>query len=174
MLVDILLSLLAFVLWILGVAGSFLPVLPWPQLSYIWILVIHFTFGKVFSIWFLIAWWLVVIWTLVLDYYVPLWGTKKFWWSKRWKWGSMIWLILWTMVLPLMGITFWPFGLFSIIWWPFLWAYLGEIFYLNDHKKALKSAIGSFIGFLTGTFIKIFVAIWLGILIVIEIVHYFL
>ncbi len=173
MFVDLLIALLVFILWILGVAGSLLPALPGPQLSYLGILILHFALWKPFSTWFLIARWIVVIGVLVLDYYVPIWGVKKFWGTQYGNWGSMIWLVLGTIILPFMGITFWPFGLFSLIWWPFIGAYLWEMYNAKDHQKALKSAIGSFIGFLAGTFVKIFVSVWLGILIVMEIVHYF-
>ncbi len=170
---DILVALLVFVLWILWVVGSLLPALPGPQLSYFGILILHFALWRPFSSWFLVTWWLVVVGVLVLDYYVPVWGTKKFGGTKYGNWGSMIGLILWTIILPLMGITFGPFGLLSLIWGPFVGAYLGEMYNAKNHKKALKSAFGSFIGFLAGTFVKVFVASWLGIVIVMEIVQYF-
>lgn len=173
MFVDILIALLVFILWILGVVGSLLPALPGPQLSYIGILIVHFAFWKVFSTWFLVTWGIVVVGVLVLDYLVPIWGTKKFWGTKYGNRWSMIWLLVWTIVLPFFGITFWPFGLISIIWGPFIGAYLWEIFHEKNEKKALKSAIWSFIWFLAGTFVKIFVAMWLGIILVVEIVQYF-
>lgn len=172
MLVNILLSLLIFFLWVLWVAGSFLPALPGPQLSYIGILIFYFFFEKTFSFWFLLTWWIIIIVVLVLDYLVPIWGTKKFGGTKYGNRWSILGLILWTMVFPLFWITFWPFGLFSIIWWPFLGAYIWEILFDKDHKKALKSAWWSFVGFLAGTFLKIFVAIWLWVVLMTHLVQY--
>lgn len=68
-----------------------------------------------------------------------------------------------------MGIVIWPFGLIGLLWWPFLWAYIGEIAYQKykkhrqDNKKALKSAFWSFLWFISGVLIKIIYTIIVAI-----------
>ena len=90
----------------------------------------------------------------ILDYVIPIIGTKKFGGTKAGVRGSTIGLIVSIFVLPILGITIGPFGIFGIILGPFLGAYFGEMIAHND-KNALRSAFGSFIGFIAGTFLKI-------------------
>ncbi len=142
---DIVLLIAGFLFIILGIIGSFLPILPGPITSWIGLLLLHLTKAVPQNWTFLgitlgIA---VLIW--IIDYFIPAMGTKKFGGSKFGVIGSMLGLIV--------GIVF--LGPLGIIIGPFLGAFLGEL--LKDSKntnKAFKAAIGSFIGFLTSTLIK--------------------
>lgn len=145
---DILLIIGGAILMIGGLLGSFLPVLPGLPLSYIGILLLHFTSIVQFSPTFLIVWLLIVIAIQVLDYFIPIWGTKFFGGSKYGTWGSTIGVIA--------GLFFAPWG---IILGPFLGAVIGELIYGKQFAPALKAGFGSFIGFLSGTFIKIVIAL---------------
>ena len=87
-----------------------------------------------------------------LDYIIPALGTKKFGGSKAGMIGTTIGLFI--------AIFFPIFGIFGIIIWPFIGAYVGEVLSKSNSKKALKAAFGSFLGFLTSTFIKFIVAVF--------------
>lgn len=156
---DILLIILWLVLCILAIIGSLLPVLPGPLLAYAALILLQLTSSHPFGWTFFIIRAVIIIFLTILDYIIPLRWTKKFWWSKRGNRWSTIWLIIAVIILPVLWITIWPFGLLWLIWWPFLGAYIGEILYGKRHEKAFKSALGSFIGFLTWTFLKLIFSI---------------
>lgn len=145
---DILLIIGGAILMIVGLLGSVLPVLPGLPLSYIGILLLHFTSIVQFSPAFLIVWLLIVIAMQVFDYFIPIWGTKFFGGSKYGTWGSTIGIIV--------GLFFSPWG---IILGPFVGAVIGELLYGKQFALALKAGLGAFIGFLTGTFAKIVIGL---------------
>ncbi len=155
---DIVLLVLGLVLMLIGILGSFLPVLPGPPLSWVGLLLLYLT-KAVPDDWWLLGITLVIALTVtVLDYVIPAAGTKKFGGSKAGMWGSIIGLLV-AIFFPVLG----PFG---IIVWPFVGALVGELSNKSDNKTALKAAFGSFIGFLTGTFLKFLIAvIYLGLFI---------
>lgn len=144
---DIFLIILAGILLFLGLLGSILPVLPGTPLSYLGILLLHFTSKVEFSIEFLVLWAILVILVQVLDYIIPIWGTKKFGGSKFGVWGSMLGIIV--------GMFFGPLG---IIFGPFIGAIIGELLAGKASKEAIKAGFGSFVGFLLGTISKLIVA----------------
>ncbi|NAS32223.1 DUF456 family protein [Flavobacteriaceae bacterium R38] len=154
---DIFLLGLGFILMCLGILGSFLPVLPGPPVSWLGLLVIHFTKSIPMNWWFLGITLVIALLVFVLDYIIPMIGTKKFGGSRAGVIGTTIGLII--------GILFFmPFG---IIIGPFVGALIGELSNQNDSKKAFKAAFGSFLGFITGTFLKFIVAvIYFGLFIV--------
>ncbi|MEJ1223209.1 DUF456 domain-containing protein [Sediminicola sp. 1XM1-17] len=153
---DIALVFLGFILMITGILGSFLPVLPGPPISWIGLLLLHYTKAIPMD-WVLLGITLIIaLVVLALDYIIPVMGTKKFGGSKAGMIGTTIGLLV-SLVFPILGI-------FGIIIWPFVGALVGELINRADHKSALKSAFGSFLGFLTGTFIKFVVAtVFLGL-----------
>ncbi|WP_179337164.1 DUF456 domain-containing protein [Winogradskyella ludwigii] len=154
---ELFLVLIALVLMILGIVGSFLPVLPGPLTSWAGLLVLHFTEGVEMSQTFLIVTLIVAIIIYVLDYIIPAIGTKRFGGSKAGMIGTTIGLII-GLLSPI------PFG---IIIGPFIGALIGELINENDINKALKAAFGSFLGFIASTFLKFIVAIvYLGFFIV--------
>ncbi len=142
---DYFLIAFGIVFIILGLAGCVLPVIPGPPLSYIALLLLHFTSGSQFSERFLITWAVLTIIVVLLDYLVPLWGTKAFGGSKQGMWGSLIGLFAGMFFFP-------PFG---IIIGPFLGAFIGELSTGKEAGMALKSGFGSFVGFLAGIVIKL-------------------
>jgi uncharacterized protein len=142
---DYVLIGLGVIFIISGVLGCVLPVIPGPPLSYIGLLLLHFTEKYQFSTRFLIIWAIITTVVYILDYVIPAWGTKKFGGSKRGVWGSIIGLIIGLFFFP-------PFG---IIVGPFVGAVVGELTSGKDSGLALKSGFGSFLGFLTGTLLKL-------------------
>ncbi len=147
---DIALIIIGFILCLIGIVGSFLPVLPGPFTSWLGLLLLHFT-NVISSDWRFLGITLgvaIIVW--ILDYIVPAWGTKRFGGTKYGMIGSSIGLII--------GLLF--LGPFGIIVGPFAGAFIGELIKdSNDSAKALKAAIGSFLGFLAGTFVKFVVSI---------------
>ncbi len=144
---EILLIVLAGILLIIGFLGCILPVIPGVPLSYIGILLLHFSPKVQFSSEFLIGWGIAVIAVQLLDYIIPIWGTKKFGGSKYGVWGSMIGMIL--------GLFFGPWG---IILGPFVGAVIGEMLAGKASNEAIRAGFGAFVGFLLGTISKLVVA----------------
>lgn len=160
---DIILIILWTICIIVGILGSVLPILPGPIIAFAGLLLLQFTSHHPFTRAFLIVRALVVVVINLMDYYVPIRWTKKFGGTKWWMRGSAIGLVVGVIVLPLLSITIWPFGLWGLIAWPFLGAYLGEKIWWRQHHLALRSAVGSFIGFLTGTLAKLVVCIVMAV-----------
>ena len=157
---EITLVILWLFLIILGFIGDFLPVLPWPIMSYLALLMVQLATHS-FSNEFMILMAIIAIVITTFDYIIPVLWTKRMWWTKRGTKWSTIGLIIWVIILPILWITLWPFGLIWLFWGPFLWAYIWERLYQAHHKqktnnnKALKAAFGSFLGFLTGILLKL-------------------
>lgn len=151
---DIILIIIAALFMLLGIIGSFLPVLPGPLTSWIGLLILHFAESIPMNKSFLIITLIIAILIWVLDYIIPAMGTKRFGGTKYGMIGTTIGLIV-GLIAPI------PFG---IVIGPFLGAYLGELLNNTDSAKAFKAAFGSFIGFITSTFMKFIVAIiYLGL-----------
>lgn len=140
---DILLIIVGAVCLVVGLLGCILPMLPGPPLSYVGILLLHFTSKVDFSPTMLLVWLAVVVVVQLLDYFIPLMGTKYFGGSKWGERGCLVGTIA--------GLFFMPWG---IVIGPFLGALVGELLVGRGAGKALKSGIGSLIGFLAGTVLK--------------------
>lgn len=153
---DIALLIIGFLFCLLGIIGSFLPVLPGPPVSWIGLLLLHLTTAVPEDWWFLGITGAVALFVFAMDYVIPAMGTKKFGGTRAGMIGTTIGLIV-GIIAPI------PFG---IIIGPFVGAFLGELSNKADNKTALKAAFGSFLGFLTGAFMKFVVSmIFLGLFI---------
>jgi uncharacterized protein YqgC (DUF456 family) len=159
---DYVLLILGFICIIFGVLGSVLPGLPGPPVSYLGLLMIHWTRFASFSTRMLIILAAIVAVVAVLDYLVPLWGTKTFGGSKAGVRGSTIGLIIGIILLPMFGIVLGPFGLFGILGGPFIGAWIGELYAGKESRQAFRAAFGSFIGFLAGTLMKVVLSVVLA------------
>jgi uncharacterized protein YqgC (DUF456 family) len=144
---DLALLILGGLLTMLGMAGSFLPIIPGPLTSWFGLLSLHNT-SKVEQDWYLLGWTLAVaLIVMALDYLIPIWGTKAFGGTKAGAIGATVGLVV--------GLFFPPFG---IIFGPFIGALAGELSKNADRKTALKAALGSFLGFLSGVLLKFIVS----------------
>lgn len=153
---DIILIIIAALFMVLGLIGSFLPVLPGPLTSWVGLLILHLANTVPMDKPFLIITLIVAVLIWVLDYIIPAIGTKRFGGTKYGMIGTSIGLVI-GLIAPI------PFG---VIIGPFIGAFLGELFNKTDSNTAIKAAFGSFIGFLTSAFIKFIVAvIYLGLFI---------
>ena len=147
---DILLLILGFVCIMVGLLGSFLPVLPGPSMSWIGLALLYFTNAVPANYWILGITLVITVLVSVLDYVIPAKGTKKFGGSSYGIWGTNIGLFV-GIIAPV------PFG---FLIGPFVGALIGElIFDYKDQNRALKAAAGSFVGFLASTFMKFLICV---------------
>ncbi|UBM59213.1 DUF456 domain-containing protein [Marinilongibacter aquaticus] len=157
---DILLLILSLVCLLVGLAGSVLP-LPGPPLSFVGLIVLHYSKFAHFSENTFIAFGLATLAVTVLDYYVPIWGTKKFGGTKAGVRGSTAGMLI--------GLFTGPWGIFI---GAFLGALLGEMIW-GDRPNALKAAIGSFAGFAAGIAMKLTLCLFMLYYAAREIFSYF-
>ncbi|MCV2485987.1 DUF456 domain-containing protein [Flavobacterium sp. SH_e] len=152
---DLLLLILAFICVIVGVFGSFIPVLPGLSSCWVGLLLLYLTKAVENNYWVLGITFVLMVIITILDYVIPSKGTKKFGGSSYGVWGTNIGLII-GIIAPI------PFG---IIIGPFVGAFIGELIYdSQNHKRALKAATGSLLGFLASSFINFLFSItYLGI-----------
>jgi uncharacterized protein YqgC (DUF456 family) len=141
---DYILLIFAIILMLLGIIGCLVPVLPGPPLSYLGLILLHFTKFADISSTILISLAVVAVVVTILDYIVPVWGTKKFGGTKYGTRGATVGLII--------GLFLGPPG---IILGPFIGAVVGELIFKDDMKYALKAGFGSLLGFLTGIGLKL-------------------
>ena len=147
---DLILFGVGAVLMILGIMGSFLPVLPGVPLSWVGLLLLYLAPSVPINYWVLgIAFILAAI-IYALQLVIPAMGTKKYGGSKAGMWGATIGMVIGIFV-PI------PLG---IIIGAFAGAFIGEIINKSDSKSALRAAYGSFIGLLASTFMEMVVAVW--------------
>lgn len=153
---DIVLIIIALLFMLLGIIGSFLPILPGPITSWLGLLIAHFTSAIPMNKPFLLTTLIIALCIWFLDYIIPAMGTKRFGGTRYGMIGTFIGLII-GLIAPIPG---------GIIIGPFVGALIGELINKSDSKTATRAAFGSFIGFLTSTFIKFVVAvIYFGLLI---------
>lgn len=145
---DIFLIILAILFVLVGVIGSVIPAIPGGVgLSYVGLLLMHFTQRYQYDTGLLILWAAIVVAVTLLDYYIPIWGTKWFGGSKRGVWGCLIGMVV--------GMFFAPWG---ILLGPFVGAVVGELSGGQQSAAALRAGFGSFLGFLLGTVAKVVVS----------------
>ncbi len=146
---DIFLTLLAGFLLIIGILGSFLPVLPGVPVSWVGLLVFYLAPSIPMNYWFLGITLIVAVLIFVLNLAVPAMGTKKFGGSKAGMIGATIGLVV-GLIAPI------PFG---ILIGPFIGAFIGEILNKSNSKSALRAAYGSFLGLIASSVMEFLVTV---------------
>jgi uncharacterized protein YqgC (DUF456 family) len=142
--------ILGITLAIVGIVGSFLPLLPGPPIAYLGLLLQQLRDPSPFSTKFLWIWAAIVAASLILDYLIPIWGTRKYGGTRYGVWGCTIGFLL----------AFWM-GPWGVILGPFLGAFAGEMIAGQNSRKSFRAAFGSFIGFLLGSLLKIIICMML-------------
>ncbi len=150
---DYFLLALAIILILVGLLGCVLPIIPGPPLSFLGLLVLHFTkFGEgEYTTNFLLILALIATVVTVLDYVVPIWGTKKFGGTKAGMWGATIGMII--------GMIF--LGPLGLIFGPLVGAIIGESIKGANNNDAFKAGLGAFFGFLMGVGLKLAASIYI-------------
>lgn len=146
---DILLFVIASVLMITGILGSFLPMLPGVPVSWLGFLLLFLAPSVPMDFWFLGITFCIAIAIYALQYIIPALGTKRYGGSRKGIWGATIGLVA-GLFIPI------PFG---IILGAFAGAFIGEILNKADSRSAVRAAFGSFVGFLASTFMEFIVAV---------------
>lgn len=147
---DLFLIISGSICLLAGLVGCIIPMLPGPPISYLALVLLHFTDKVSFTIPQLLLWLLVVILIQILDYFIPMLGVKKFGGTSWGNWGCIIGTFA--------GIfLFAPWGVFI---GPFVGAVVGELLGGKETKHAIRAGIGAFTGFLLGTVLKVAVCGW--------------
>ena len=141
---DLLLLIIGVILCLIGIVGSFFPIIPGPVTSWSGLLVINLTEAKPFELQFLIITLIVAILISILDYIIPILGVKKLGGSKGGLFGASIGLLLGLIIMGPLGLIFGPF----------IGAVSGEMINKKNFNDSLKPALGSLIGILIGSGIK--------------------
>jgi uncharacterized protein len=142
---DLFLLLLSIIVLFIGLAGCFLPLIPGPPLSFMALVIIHFTRFADFNTGFLLLMALVAVAVTITDFFVPVWATGKSGGSRYGIWGAGIGIIAGIFFFP-------PLGLIT---GPFAGAVIGELIYGRSARKALIAGLGSFAGFMLGIGLKL-------------------
>jgi uncharacterized protein len=145
---DITLAIIGGIFIVVGVIGSVIQLLPGPPLSYLGLLLLHFTGYAEFSAAFLIITGVVAAAASVVDNVLTAIGAKKFGGSDRAVWGATIGVIAGIFVFP-------PFGMILLA---FAGAIIGELTLKKKLKEAFKASVGTLLGFILGTVIKVSVS----------------
>lgn len=156
---EILLIILGALFICAGIVGAFLPIIPGPPLSYIGLIILHFTKGGLFGWQFLLLWFIISIAVVTLDSLVPAEGARRMGGSKKGIYGALLGGVA--------GLIFFPPA--GIIFGPMVGAFIGEFLTGTDSKSALRAAMGSFIGYLISIMIKVSVAVVMAYYFVINI-----
>ena len=141
---DLLLIIISAVLIILGIIGSFMPILPGPLTSWFGLFIVNLISSVEIDNTLLIITFIIAATIFILDSLIPIYGSKYFGATKYGIIGASIGLVI-GIITPI------PFG---ILIGPILGALIGELLFNNDLKKSIKSSIGVLIGFVASSFIK--------------------
>jgi uncharacterized protein YqgC (DUF456 family) len=140
---EYLMLFLALALALAGLAGSFLPVVPGPPLSFAALAVLWLSDTYPPDDSKLLAHLAAMLMITALDYFIPILGTRLLGGTPAGTRGAMAGMVV--------GLFF---GIPGILFFPFLGALAGELMVGTPVAKAFVSAIGAFLGFLAGTLLK--------------------
>ena len=146
---DLFLLTIGFLFCLIGIFGSFLPIIPGPLTAWLGILILNLTSVVEFNLNFVLITLTVAVSVGILDYLIPILGVKKLGGTRSGQVGTTIGLILSLIILGPVG----------IILGPFLGALFGEMFNNKSFKRSLKPAFGSFVGVIAGSIIKFLISL---------------
>ena len=147
---HILFILLTIAAIIIGIAGTFVPILPGIPLSFIAILLYGWYDGfQHITAHYLIVLGVFTVVSVVVDQLTMVWGMKVFHSDNR--------AIIGSTLGSLLGIFIWP--PFGMLIFCFLGAFVVEYYLYKDSDRALHSSIGALLGFLSGTLFKVVLGI---------------
>jgi hypothetical protein len=137
------LTIISFILIIIGIIGTILPILPGLILSFAGLLLYKFGTTNDLSILYIWIFGLLTIISLIFEFVIPAKTNKKYGGTKWGSIGSFLGVIIGFFWIPL------PFGfLIGML----LGVFFAELLHdVNDKKKALNSVKGAFIGFFIST-----------------------
>ena len=146
---DLFLLITGFLLCLIGIIGSFLPIIPGPLTDWLGILLLNLTSVVEFNLNFILITLTVAISVGILDYIIPILGVKKLGGTRSGQIGTTVGLIVALIIL----------GPIGIIIGPFLGALLGEMSEKKSFQDSIKPAFGSFVGVISGSVIKFLISL---------------
>ncbi|AZI34195.1 DUF456 domain-containing protein [Kaistella carnis] len=156
-----LIQLASIILLILGLLGTFLPVLPGLLLSLCGLLIYKFGTDSPISMIYIWIFVFLTILSAILNYVIPARTNRKYGGTR---WGS-----IGSVVGTLVGMFFIPVP-FGFLIGMFLGVFVGELLHdANDKKKAWNSTKGALIGFLYGTGFNFIVGLAMFLVVLIDI-----
>ena len=136
------------ILFVLGVLGTIVPLLPGAALILVGMLLYGFLTGfEGLGLTFFILQGLAVLLVWGIDYLATAMGTRYSGGSRGAVWGAALGLLLGIVTL----------GPAGIIFGPFIGAYLGEMLSGTPTDKALRSSMGALVGLLGGLVLKLII-----------------
>ena len=156
-----LITLVSIILLVLGIIGTFLPVLPGLFLSLCGLLI--YKFGTDAPISIIYIWIFVVLTALsaVLNYVIPARTNRKYGGTRWGSVGSVVGTLVGMFFIPI------PFGFLIGM---FLGVFIGELLHdSTDKKKAFNSTKGALIGFIYGTGFNFIVGVAMLLVVLIDI-----
>ncbi len=157
-----LIKLVAVILLIIGILGTFLPVLPGLILSFAGLLLYQFGTESDLSVIYIWIFGGLTLLSAVLNYVIPAKTNKKYGGTRWGSIGSIIGTFVGMIFIPL------PFGFLIGM---FLGVFVGELLHdQKDKKKAWNSTKGAFIGFLYGTGFSFVVGLAMFLVVIYDIV----
>lgn len=146
---DLILLVLGLIFCLIGIIGSFLPIIPGPVTSWLGILLLNLTSVVEFNLNFVLITLTVAVSIGILDYIIPIIGVKKLGGTRSGQIGTTAGLFIALIIL----------GPIGIIVGPFLGALIGELSTKKSISESLKPAFGSFIGVIAGSIIKFLISL---------------
>ncbi|WP_018676383.1 DUF456 domain-containing protein [Riemerella columbina] len=141
----------SIILILVGILGTFLPVLPGLILCFGGLSLYKFGAGAPLPMVYLYIFGIVTVLSMLLDYIVPARLNRKYGGTK---WGS-----IGAVMGAILGLFFIPIPLGFLIGM-FLGVWVAELLHdRNNHRKALNSAKGALIGFLYSTALNLSIGI---------------
>ena len=138
--------IIAIILFIAGLIGTILPLLPGPILIYAGMLLYGFMTGfATLDAYFFLLQGLVLAVIFSIDYLASAVGTRRFGGSKQAAWGAIIGTILGVVLLGPLG----------IVLGPFIGAVGAELVRGISVNESLRIGFGTLIGILGGTVLKL-------------------
>ncbi|MDR9448646.1 MAG: DUF456 domain-containing protein [Psychroflexus sp.] len=152
----------SFLLVIIGVAGSFLPVIPGPLVSWLGLLTLQLATPIPENFYILGITFVLTLVLTIADYVIPYFSSKKYGGSKFGGYGASIGLVVGLFV---------PFPL-AIILCAFIGSFIGEMINKSDPHRAFKAAIGSFIGIMATNILKFLVCLGFLMLMIYQVISF--
>ena len=146
---DLILLIIGLLLCLIGIVGSFLPIIPGPVTSWLGILLLNLTSVVDFNLNFVLITLTVAISVGILDYLIPVLGVKKLGGTRSGQIGTTLGLIIALIILGPIGIIIGPFG----------GALLGEMSTKKSFQDSVKPAFGAFVGVVAGSVIKFLISL---------------
>ena len=146
---DLILLVLGLILCLIGIIGSFLPIIPGPVTSWLGILLLNLTSIVEFNLNFVLITLTVAISVGILDYLIPVLGVKKLGGTRSGQIGTTVGLIVALIILGPIGIIIGPFS----------GALLGEMSTKKSFQDSIKPAFGAFVGVVAGSVIKFLISL---------------